>query len=634
MDLSTSNLLLALILTPTLLSLIPLFLSSLTSSKAVDFATSSKVVDYTSTLIALVTVVLALALTISYTGVVTAAVPNVLANGTPLFAFYCDSLGILFSLTVAIVACLTIWYSNGYMGNQTGKGRFYFSMLFFTGGMLMLVNAANLVVLYIGWEMVGICSFLLVGFWFTEPERNKGAKKVFFFTHIPGEALLLFAVAAYAWTGSVNINEILTSTPAAWQMNTLLVLALIAIFAKSAQTPFFSWLPSAMQGPTPHAVLLHSAAMVAAGVWLAARLFPLFTGPWPWVLAIIGGFTLILSSTYALRAEYLKEVLVWSTIANLGFMFLAFSFGPIGLVAGLMQFLAHAFFKSCLFMGAGAVEQMANTMDLNKLGGLSRKMPYTAASFTVAALALAAVPPLVGFVSKWLIYSSSIAPTTADLQVFVIVVLLGSALAAAYIIRATISVFYGQLPADLERVHEAPRTMWVPQVILAAGCVALGIFAQYPLALITQVPYAGSVTFTSNVILTSIEIPGVSSYAPTLAAILLLTAILAGLILNEFLTRRPREVAPTSKQLFGSGYELPEGYVYSSGRHFLYQVTQPFERLRWLNSDYVYDGLGSGANSLSRRLRRTQNGSVITYTTWMFIWLLLAGAVFLVFGGA
>jgi NADH:ubiquinone oxidoreductase subunit 5 (subunit L)/multisubunit Na+/H+ antiporter MnhA subunit len=445
---------------------------------------------------------------------------------------------------------------------------------------------------------------------------------------------LLFAVGAYAWTGSININEILTSTPAAWQMNTLLVLVLIAIFAKSAQTPFFSWLPSAMQGPTPHAVLLHSAAMVAAGVWLAARLFPLFTGAWPWVLAIIGGFTLILASTYAIRAEFLKEVLVWSTIADLGFMFLAFSFGPIGLVAGLMQFLAHAFFKSCMFMGAGAVERMASTLDLNKLGGLSRKMPYTAASFTIAALSLAAVPPLVGFVSKWLIYSSSIAPTTEGLQVFVIVVLLGSALSAGYIFRATISVFYGQLPADLERVHEAPRPMWVPQVILAAGCIALGIFAQYPLALITQVPYAGTVTTQSAIVLASIEIPGVSSFAPTLAAILLLTAVVIGLILNEFLTRRPREIVPTSKQLFGSGYELPEGYVYSSGRHFLYQVTQPFERLRWFNSDYVYDGLGSGASSLSRRLRRTQNGSVVSYTTWMFIWLLLAGAVFLVFRGA
>jgi NADH:ubiquinone oxidoreductase subunit 5 (subunit L)/multisubunit Na+/H+ antiporter MnhA subunit len=327
-------------------------------------------------------------------------------------------------------------------------------------------------------------------------------------------------------------------------------------------------------------------------------------------------------------------VLVWSTIADLGFMFLAFSFGPIGLVAGLMQFLAHAFFKSCMFMGAGAVEHATGTLDLNKLGGLSRRMPYTAAAFTIAALALAAVPPLVGFVSKWLIYSSSLAPTTAGLQVFVIVVLVGSALSAGYILRAVISVFYGQLPADLEGVHEAPRTMWVPQVILAAGCVALGVFAQYPLAIITQVPYAGAVTTQSAFVLTNIDIAGVSSFAPAVAAILLFTAILAGLILNEFLARRPRESVPTSKQLFGSGYELPEGYVYSSGRHFLYQVTQPFERLRWLNSDYVYDGIGLAVNSLSRRLRRAQNGSVISYTTWIFIWLLLAGAVFLVFRGA
>jgi NADH:ubiquinone oxidoreductase subunit 5 (subunit L)/multisubunit Na+/H+ antiporter MnhA subunit len=620
-----SYLLLALIFTPTVLSLVPLILGSFTRSKAVD---------YISTIIALITLVIASILTISYTRPVTAAVPTVVVNQVQIFSFNFDALGLLFSLVVALVACLVMWYSNGYMQNETGRGRFYFSMLFFTGGMLMLVNAANLIVLYIGWEIVGLCSFLLVGFWYAEPVRNAGAKKVFFFTHIPGEALLLFAVGAYAWTGSVNINAVITSTPGTWQMNTLLVLALIAIFAKSAQTPFFSWLPSAMQGPTPHAVLLHSAAMVAAGVWLAARLFPLFTGGWPWVLAIVGGFTLILASTFAIRANYFKEVLVWSTVADLGFMFLAFSFGPIGLVAGLMQFLAHAFFKSCMFMGAGAVEHATGTLDLNKLGGLSRKMPYTAAAFTIAALALAAVPPLVGFVSKWLIYSSSLAPKTAGLQVFVIVVLAGSVLSAGYILRAAISVFYGQLPADLEGVHEAPRAMWVPQVILAAGCVALGVFAQYPLAIITKVPYAGAVTTQSAFVLTNIEIAGVSNFAPALAAVLLVTAILAGLILNEFLTRRPRESVPTSKQLFGSGYELPEGYVYSSGRHFLYQVTQPFERLRWLNSDYVYDAIGLGVNSLSRRLRRAQNGSVIRYTTWIFIWLLLAGAVFLVFRGS
>ena len=228
-----------------MLSLVPLILGSFTRSKAVD---------YIPTIIALITLVIASILTISYTRPVTAAVPTVVVNQVQIFSFNFDALGLLFSLVVALVACLVMWYSNGYMQNETGRGRFYFSMLFFTGGMLMLVNAANLIVLYIGWEIVGLCSFLLVGFWYAEPVRNAGAKKVFFFTHIPGEALLLFAVGAYAWTGSVNINAVITSTPGTWQMNTLLVLALIAIFAKSAQTPFFSWLPSAMHRvprPTP-----------------------------------------------------------------------------------------------------------------------------------------------------------------------------------------------------------------------------------------------------------------------------------------------------------------------------------------------------------------------------------------------
>ncbi|MGZ4931002.1 MAG: NADH-quinone oxidoreductase subunit 5 family protein [Halobacteriota archaeon] len=621
---STSELLMALIFTPALLCVVPLIIGTFTRTKATD---------YVSTLIALATLIFAVGLLMTYAGPVSASVPGVLVFNTPLFSFTLDALSLLFSAVVAFMGWIIIWYSIGYMQNESGRGRFYFLMLLFVGGMLILVNAANLIVLYVGWEIVGFCSYLLVGFWYTDPVRSKAAKKVFFFTHIPGEALLLFSIAAYAWTGSVGISALLTAPPVGWQLSVLLSLALIGIFAKSAQTPFFSWLPSAMQGPTPVSALLHSAAMVPAGVYLAARLFPLFTGAWPWVLAIIGGFTVVLASTFAIRADDLKEVLAYSTVSNLGFMFLAFSFGPVGLVAGLMHFLAHGFFKACLFLGAGAVDRSVHTMDLNKLGGLSKRMPYTAASFTIAALTLAGVPPTVGFVSKWLIYSSSIAATTPGIQVFVIVVLLGSVLSAGYIFRAAHSVFFGQLPRELEGAHEASVTMWAPQAILAAGCIALGVFAQYPIGLITQVPSAGSVTTESTIVLTSIVVPGIASFAPAFAALLLVTAIIAGVAINELVTRRPRSEAPPSKQLFGSGYELPEGYVYSSGRHFLYQVTQPFERLDWFNPDYVYAKLGQWTNTLSRRLRTIQTGNTVSYATWIFAWLLLAGILFLLFRG-
>ncbi|MGZ4902992.1 MAG: NADH-quinone oxidoreductase subunit 5 family protein [Halobacteriota archaeon] len=621
---STSELLMALIFTPALLCVVPLIIGTFTRTKATD---------YVSTLIALATLIFAVGLLMTYAGPVSASVPGVLVFNTPLFSFTLDALSLLFSAVVAFMGWIIIWYSIGYMQNESGRGRFYFLMLLFVGGMLILVNAANLIVLYVGWEIVGFCSYLLVGFWYTDPVRSKAAKKVFFFTHIPGEALLLFSIAAYAWTGSVGISALLTAPPVGWQLSVLLILALIGIFAKSAQTPFFSWLPSAMQGPTPVSALLHSAAMVPAGVYLAARLFPLFTGAWPWVLAIIGGFTVVLASTFAIRADDLKEVLAYSTVSNLGFMFLAFSFGPVGLVAGLMHFLAHGFFKACLFLGAGAVDRSVHTMDLNKLGGLSKRMPYTAASFTIAALTLAGVPPTVGFVSKWLIYSSSIAATTPGIQVFVIVVLLGSVLSAGYIFRAAHSVFFGQLPRELEGAHEASVTMWAPQAILAAGCIALGVFAQYPIGLITQVPSAGSVTTESTIVLTSIVVPGIASFAPAFAALLLVTAIIAGVAINELVTRRPRSEAPPSKQLFGSGYELPEGYVYSSGRHFLYQVTQPFERLDWFNPDYVYAKLGQWTNTLSRRLRTIQTGNTVSYATWIFAWLLLAGILFLLFRG-
>ena len=493
--------LLAMIFTPIIFS-VPILL--------VGRLTNSKVIGYFSSIIALVTLGLASLLIVFYSGLISVTVSSITLApyDIPLFTFTLDPLTLLFSFVVSFMGFITIWYSNSYMQKEGGQGRYYFLMLLFVGGMLMLVGAANVLVLYAGWEIVGICSFLLVGFWFKEATRNEAAKKVFFFTHMPGEVLLLFGVGTYAWTGSGSIHNLLTFNLPEWQVSMLIIFALVAMFSKSAQFPFFSWLPSAMQGPTPVSALLHSATMVNAGVYLAARLFPMLTGNWLWVLAIVGGFTLILAATTAIRSNDLKEVLAYSTISNLGYMFLAFSFGPIGLVAGLMHFLAHAFFKCCLFLGAGAVDHAANTIDLNQLGGLSKRMPYTAASFTIAALALAGVPPLCGFVSKWLIYTSSISPSIAGLQIFVILVLIGSVLSAGYILRAAHSVFYGQLQEGLESAHEAPRTMVTAQAILATGCVLVGVFAQYPISLIMQVPGAGIVTTQSTVILTNIEITG------------------------------------------------------------------------------------------------------------------------------
>jgi len=618
--------LLAMIFTPIIFSVPILLVGRLTNSKALG---------YFSSIVALVTLGLASLFIVFYSGLISVTVSSITLSpyDIPLFTFTLDPLTLLFSFVVSFMGFITIWYSNSYMQNEGGQGRYYFLMLLFVGGMLMLVGAANVLILYAGWEIVGICSFLLVGFWFEEATRNEAAKKVFFFTHMPGEVLLLFAVGTYAWTGSGSIHNLLTSSLPEWQTSVLIIFALVAMFSKSAQFPFFSWLPSAMQGPTPVSALLHSATMVNAGVYLAARLFPLLGGNWQWVLAIVGGFTLILAATAAIRSNDLKEVLAYSTISNLGYMFLAFSFGPIGLVAGLMQFLAHAFFKCCLFLGAGAVDHAANTMDLNQLGGLSKRMPYTAASFTIAALALAGVPPLCGFVGKWLIYTSGISPSIAGLQIFVILVLIGSVLSAGYILRAAHSVFYGQLQEDLKGAHEAPRTMVTAQAILAAGCVLVGVFAQYPISLIMQVPGAGMVTTQSTVILTNIEIAGVASFAPTLAAALLLLAIAAGVLLNEYTTRRPHTAVSPSRELFGSGDKLPQGYEYSSGKHFLYEVTQPFERLKVLNPDNIYADLGRDAELASKRLRAAHNGNVIRYAIWIFIWMIIAGVVFLAFGG-
>jgi len=264
-----------------------------------------------------------------------------------------------------------------------------------------------------------------------------------------------------------------------------------------------------------------------------------------------------------------------------------------------MQFLAHGFFKAACFWG-GACDRTAHTMDLNKLGGLSRKMPYTAASFTIAAVTL----PECRLLSACEQMAHLLEQHRRDdcgLQVFVIVVLAGSVSPQAT--SSARRLAYSMVSfRPIWRRARGPRTMLGATGNPCGGVRRLGVFAQYPLAIITQVPYAEQWSHSPRCAYQYRNTRRIQ-FAPALAAILLLTAILAGLILNEFLTRRPRETLQHLNS-FRSGYELPEGYVYASGRHILYQVTQPFERLRWIDPDYAYAAIGRGADSLSRWLRR------------------------------
>lgn len=571
-----------------------------------------KLVDYLACTISLVTFAIA---SLSAYSFIKTLEPLEISVGT--FELLADPISLLFSFTVSLMGFLTILYSVKYMEGDGGRARYYFWMLIFVGGMILLVYAANLLILYTGWELVGLSSYFLIGHWYTEPSRVEDAKKVFFMTHLPGEAMLVALIAQLTWIGTSSIESLVSSQG---EMLTLIKICLfIAAISKSVQYPFYTWLPAAMAGPTPVSALLHSATMVQAGVYLMARLLiPLYSGEWQMILGTFGGVTLLLSSILALREVDLKKILAYSTICNIGFMFVAFGFGPYGLIAGLFHFFTHAFFKCCLFLGSGVVDKRTHTINIDELGGLYAKMPVTAACFTISALSLAGVPPLSGFVSKWMIYSAGITSSWEHsyLGAFIVILMLGSVLSAAYALRMLHSVFFGSLPRRFEKVTDGPKLMLAPQIFLTAGTVFIGVFPSLPLKFLSHAKYVGKLEVT----MASISIPGSAAYSAAMAALLLLASVFVGVAMATVRTRP--NVGGMRAKLFGCGEELPpESHL--GGEQMLKHALRPLEAWNVLDPDRVWYRLGIPVRGISKLLHSLHSGDIARYTCWIIAWLII-----------
>ena len=392
-------------------------------------------------------------------------------------------------LTVAMlglatfVALMVQIYSLGYMrdaqGNWDPRIDWYFAFhALFIASMLTLVLADNFLLLYVAWELVGLCSYLLIGFWHERPEPREAAKKAFIVTRIGDVGLLVGILLLWSNVGSFSMTETFAAVESGALSDGVVTVSALLLFlgamGKSAQFPFHVWLPDAMEGPTPVSALIHAATMVAAGVYLVARAFPLFSASDTAmiIVATIGLITALGAATIALVATDLKRILAYSTISHLGLMIL--SLGAFGYTAAIFHLLAHGFSKALLFLGAGSVMHSTEELDVNKMGGLRKVMPVTAILFSIGALSLGGIPILAGFWSKdeiLIAVNSNLNP------IFIVLTLLTALLSALYMARAMFVVFYGRFAEQFEHVHDAPLTMSVTMGLLAVFAILFGFVA-------------------------------------------------------------------------------------------------------------------------------------------------------------
>jgi NADH-quinone oxidoreductase subunit L len=392
-----------------------------------------------------------------------------------------DPLSTLMANIAACVGLLIMIYSVSYMEREKGTPRFFFFMLLFVGGMIGLVMANNLLQMFIFWEVVGLCSYALIGFWYTRPEAAKAGIKAFVVTRIGDIFLLLGILIIFANTGTLSFAEVKSLVAAGSVSLPMLLVAtfmLIGAMGKSAQVPLHVWLPNAMEGPTPTSALIHGATMVKAGIYLVARIYIVFSLVQPWLTSItyIGGITAFLAATMALTSTDMKRVLAFSTISQLGMIITALGIGTeLGWFASQFHVLSHALFKSLLFLCAGVVMHATHTLDLKHLGGLRREMPITFIVSVIGAFSLAGIPPFSGFWSKDTIFESMIA--AHNIPAF-IMIFGTSVLTLIYSLRWIRLVFLGKKSESLDtsHIHDPKPTLLIPLILLAAGSVIFGFF--------------------------------------------------------------------------------------------------------------------------------------------------------------
>ncbi|MGH9516414.1 MAG: NADH-quinone oxidoreductase subunit L [Terriglobales bacterium] len=535
----------------------------------------------------------------------------------PQIAFYLDALSLIMTLVVTFVSFLIHLYSAESMIESEGYSRFFAYMNLFVASMVTLLLADNLLLLYLGWEGVGLCSYLLIGFWYTDLKNGLAARKAFIVTRIGDTAMIIGLFLLYQHLGTLNIQDLMSRAAAQWAVGSALPITAAALLlggavGKSAQLPLQTWLPDAMAGPTPTSALIHAATMVTAGVYLIARTHVLFTiaPPVQLAVAVIGAATLLLGGCSALTQPDIKRVLAYSTISQIGYMFLALGVGAWA--AGIFHFMTHAFFKSLLFLSAGVViDALHEEHNIFKMGGLRKELPLTFIAFLVAGCSLAGLPLVTaGFYSKglilWETWSSPQGGTVLWLAGVV-----GVFLTALYIFRVIFLVFFGEAKAPVTK--RPGYKIKIPLIVLTALSV-VGGFVNLPPSLGNEPLF----TRLLNTALPSVE-QGRSGLLTEMRSEGFITlAFLIGLGIAYLLYHRRRQWADVLVAI-PAGKALHEFWFADWGFDWLYDkvFVQP---VLWFARadkgdviDEFYNGVAKLSELLYRALSLTENGRVRWY---------------------
>jgi NADH-quinone oxidoreductase subunit L len=550
---------------------------------------------------------------------------------TPQIALYLDPLSLVMITVVTFVGFLIHVYSAEFMQHDEGYARFFAYMNLFVSSMLILLLGNNLLLLYLGWEGVGLCSFLLIGFWYHDPANGYAARKAFVVTRVGDTAMAIGLFLIFTQLGSLNIQELMVRAAQQWPVGSGMAVGAAALLlggavGKSAQLPLQTWLPDAMAGPTPVSALIHAATMVTAGVYLIARTHVLFSLA-PSVMlavAIIGALTLLIAGFSALTQVDIKRVLAYSTISQIGYMFLALGVGAWS--AAIFHFWTHAFFKALLFLGAGVViEMMHDEHDMFKMGGLRRQLPLTFWTFLIGASSLAALPLITaGFYSKDLILFQAYASSQGSTWLWA-AGLAGALLTGLYTFRMVFVTFFGT--AKMQATHRPGLRMQLPLVVLAVFSILAG-FINLPENL-------GNFPAFTNFLQTVLPAAGDTRAGPeseTVLAMVSAAAALAGIYLAYlFYMRIPRYTTALSETPSGSTVRRfwfsGWGFDGLYDRLFVRPYTWFAHADRHDVVDWIYKGIAALALVLYRFFSNTETGQIRRYAAGILVGALVVVAV-------
>lgn len=545
------------------------------------------------------------------------------------FSFLVDQLSSLMLLIVTGVGFLIHVYSIGYMKEDPGFGKFFAYLNLFVFFMLLLVMGSNYVIMFIGWEGVGLCSYLLIGFWYTNPAYADAAKKAFVMNRIGDLGFLLGIFFLIKYFGSTNFADIFghagTSQYAATPYVLITILLFIGAVGKSAQLPLFTWLPDAMAGPTPVSALIHAATMVTAGVYMVARsniLFVLAPATMH-VVAIVGLATAVIAALIALTQNDIKKVLAYSTVSQLGYMFLGLGVGAF--TGAFFHVLTHAFFKALLFLGAGSViHACSNEQDMRNMGGLKGKLKITYATMLIGTLAISGIPPFAGFFSKDEILSRVFGQNPVMWGIGVITAMF----TAFYMFRMLYLTFFGKFRGTHEQehhLHESPQTMTVPLIILAVLSL-IGGFIGIPESL-------GGGHWLSHYLAPVFQQSAAISKPEELSSgteITLLVISVAAAVIAIFYARM--KYVSKGEVPVPDGEKRPALVNLSYHKFYFDEIYDTIIRkpLDWLSDfsynvieklgiDGIVEGLGKGSVDAGRGLRLLQSGNVGFYIFMMVV---------------